>query len=193
MTKTMEALDLFARALPPAPPSLALGDRAAAAPVGDPSAAERAARVTARPGISDRDLAPRGERPRAADAVLPHLAASHYSQPRMVRGSTTAPTIAAGPVDDGSLALAAAASSRRRKSEAPVRSDGLTRRASLAGWPQWIGVAAVVVTLGLGSRLLVRASQRAGEACWRQGVGKSFLHAHPHSNPASQRPGSRAI
>jgi hypothetical protein len=192
MTKTMEALDLFARALPPASPSLEVGERAAMAPVGAPSVAGRAARATALTGYSDLGLAPRVEHPREADAVLPHLAASDYSPPRMDDGRTTPPAVAAGPVISGPRAPHAAESTRQRKSVVPVRSDGLTRRRSIAGWPQWIGLALVVATLGLGSRILVRASERAGEACWRQGAGKSFLHAHPHANAACQRSGSRA-
>jgi hypothetical protein len=179
MTKTMEALDLFTRALP--------------SPLPGPDLGAGTDLTVAGPGVSEQNRGPRVESGHAADEAIAHRAAFHSSLPEIDRGRT--PAAAARPADSGPRALRAAgkAESHQQGRVAPVRNEGLTRRGSPTGWTRWIAVAVVVVTLGFGSRLLVRASQRAGEACWRQGVGKSFLHAHPHSNPACQRPGSRAI
>ena len=132
MTKTLEALEKFAQALPPTPlcpgtPQAQDDSRCAAAP------------YSALPAGSAKQ-----------PFALPHA-----------------------------LRATAKAEATKKRREASVKGEGLTRRGSFGPWPRLIGLVVLAVTIGVGFKLLVRASERAGEACWREGVGKSFAHSHP--------------
>jgi hypothetical protein len=190
MTKTMEALDKFAQALPPPP-----APRAPAPPPGpyflrDPDPApfrpqSHAGAATSAP-VSDA-----GETP---DALLSRQAGFSWGDLlRTAAPEAPAPSAEGGDVGPAavlgqSCALPSTARTGAIKAEAAPNgrsataiSEGTTRRGGRGDWHRLVGLVVLAATIGVGFQFLVQASARAGEAHWRQGVGKSLTSAHHHA------------
>jgi hypothetical protein len=187
MTKTLEALEKFAQALPPTP--AAVGQQcpvplpASETPLAEVPAQRNYAAVAAPPAHGPgREPDPRvASRDAAVGAEGRRAQAWEYPAPQAA-GCSGALQAASGsqPFTAPSVARAAAVKGEAagKSSPAGTRSEGTTRRGSGDQWQRLLGMAVLVVTVGVGLKLLVRTSERAGEAYWRQGIGKSLSHPH---------------
>jgi hypothetical protein len=181
MTKTMEALDKFAQALPATPaPQDRSSLRAAEVPAAEVTPpSDRPAFTTARaegagekPGPLRVDVLP--------DLAPPAASCDARSQADSGQGFSLPFAFRAG---------ATRTSAARNSPPMAAMSRGTTRRGSHSEWPRLIGMAMLAVTIGIGFKLLVRASERAGEAHWRDGVAKFLAHRH-HSAGRSRSSGA---